>query len=94
MALIGDFDREITATTREIDARAKTDERVTVLCQLPGVGRYTAMLIIAEVGDVSRFPPPDTCAPGRGSRRPSAAPTARRAWGTSPTRAPPRCAGR
>ncbi len=56
MALIGDFDREITATTREIDARAKTDERVTVLCQLPGVGRYTAMLIIAEVGDVSRFP--------------------------------------
>ena len=28
MSLIGDFDREITATTREIDARAKTDERV------------------------------------------------------------------
>ena len=28
MALIGDFDREITATTREIDARAKADERV------------------------------------------------------------------
>ncbi len=56
MSLIGDFDREITATTREIDARAKTDERVPVLCQLPGVGRYTAMLIIAEVGDVTRFP--------------------------------------
>ena len=28
MALIGDFDHEITATTREIDARAKADERV------------------------------------------------------------------
>ena len=27
MSLIGDFDREITATTREIDARAKTDDR-------------------------------------------------------------------
>ena len=27
-----------------------------MLCQLPGVGRYTAMLIIAEVGDVARFP--------------------------------------
>jgi len=56
MSLIGDFDREITATTREIDARAKADERVPVLCQIRGVGRYTAMLIIAEVGDVKRFP--------------------------------------
>ena len=34
MALIGDFDRELAATTREIDARAKTDERVNVLCQI------------------------------------------------------------
>ena len=56
MSLIGDFDREITATTREIDARAKADDRVPVLCQIRGVGRYTAMLIIAEVGDVKRFP--------------------------------------
>ena len=44
MSLIGDFDREITATTREIDARAKADERVKTLCQIRGVGRYTAML--------------------------------------------------
>ena len=56
MSLIGDFDREITATTRDIDQRAKTDERVPVLCQIPGIGRYTAMLIIAEIGDVRRFP--------------------------------------
>ena len=56
MSLIGDFDREITATTREIDARAKADKRVKTLCQIRGVGRYTAMLIIAEVGDVTRFP--------------------------------------
>ncbi|PWU24071.1 MAG: hypothetical protein C5B48_07530, partial [Candidatus Rokuibacteriota bacterium] len=27
-----------------------------VLCQIRGVGRYIAMLVIAEVGDVSRFP--------------------------------------
>lgn len=56
MSLIGDFDREITAITREIDQRAKTDKRVEVLCQIRGVGRYTAMLVIAEVGEVSRFP--------------------------------------
>jgi transposase len=56
LSLICDFDREITATTTEIDARAKADERVSVLCQIRGVGRYTAMLVIAEVGDVKRFP--------------------------------------
>jgi len=56
LSLIGDFDREIVATTREIDQRAKTDERVKLLCQIRGIGRYTAMLIIAEVGEVKRFP--------------------------------------
>jgi len=56
IALICDFDREIEATTKEIDQRAKADDRVPVLCQIRGVGPYTAMLIIAEVGDISRFP--------------------------------------
>jgi transposase len=56
LALIGDFDREITQTTGEIDQRAKADERVKLLCQIRGIGRYTAMLIIAEVGEVKRFP--------------------------------------
>ena len=71
MALIGDFDREITATTREIDARAKADERVKTLCQIRGVGRYTAMLIIAEVGDVKRFPTArhSVCVGGAGADR-------------------------
>jgi Transposase IS116/IS110/IS902 family len=41
--------------TGEIDALAKHDDRVDVLCQLRGIGRCTAMLVIAEVGDVSRF---------------------------------------
>ncbi len=56
LALISDFDREITQTTSEIDQRAKADERVKLLCQIRGIGRYTAMLIIAEVGEVKRFP--------------------------------------
>jgi transposase len=54
--LIGDFDREVTNTTSEIDQRAKTDERVKLLCQVRGISRYTAMLIIAEIGEVKRFP--------------------------------------
>ena len=56
LSLIDDFDREITVTAQEIDALAKADDRVPVLCQIRGVGRYTAMLIIAEVGDITRFP--------------------------------------
>jgi transposase len=65
LSLIDDFDREITDTSMEIDKRAKADERVAVLCQIRGVGRYTAMLIIAEVGDVHRSPaPPSVCVGG------------------------------
>ena len=57
MSLIGDFDREIDATTREIDGSApRPTSASSVLCQIHGVGRYTAMLIIAEIGDVTRFP--------------------------------------
>jgi transposase len=55
LALIADFTREIDATSREIDARAKEDPYVEVLCQIRGVGRYIAMLVIAEVGDIHRF---------------------------------------
>jgi transposase len=56
LSLIEDFDREINQTTTEIEQRAKLDDRVEMLTQIRGVGRYTAMLIIAEVGDIHRFP--------------------------------------
>ena len=64
LALICDFDREIGVATGEIDALAKHDARVDVLCQIRGIGRYTAMLVIAEVGDISRFARRASCAPG------------------------------
>jgi transposase len=56
LALVAAFDREIDATAKEIEQRASDDPYVDVLCQIRGVGRYIAMLVIAEVGDVSRFP--------------------------------------
>lgn len=56
LSLIGDFDREIDQTSAEIDQRAKADPYVEVLCQIRGIGRYIAMLVIAEIGDISRFP--------------------------------------
>jgi transposase len=56
LSLIADFDREIDQTSAEIDQRAKADPYVEVLCQIRGIGRYIAMLVIAEVGDIGRFP--------------------------------------
>ncbi len=56
LSLIDDFGREIEITSAEVDSRARADDRVAVLRQIPGVGRYTAMLLLAEVGEVSRFP--------------------------------------
>lgn len=56
LALLEDFDREIDVAGKDIDRQAKADDRVKLLCQIHGIGRYTAMLIIAEIGDVRRFP--------------------------------------
>jgi transposase len=55
LRLIRDFDREIDALAGEIDQCAKADPRVKTLCQIKGIGRYTAMLVIAEVGEIERF---------------------------------------
>ncbi len=39
----------------ELHARAKADPRVKVLRALPGVGEFTALVMLAEIGDISRF---------------------------------------
>jgi transposase len=56
LALIADFTREIDRTSEQIDRCARQDPYVDVLCQIRGIGRYLAMLIIAEIGDITRFP--------------------------------------
>jgi transposase len=35
---------------------AKADPRVKVLTTLPGVGQFTALMMLAEIGDITRFP--------------------------------------
>jgi len=39
----------------ELHAHAKADPRVKVLRTLPGVGEFTALVMVAEIGDISRF---------------------------------------
>jgi transposase len=41
---------------RQIAALAKPDPRVQALMALPGIGKLTAMTVVAEIGDIRRFP--------------------------------------
>ena len=50
----------------EIAALAKPDPRVQALMALPGVAKLTAMTLLAEIGDIGRFPTAASCAPGPG----------------------------
>jgi transposase len=40
----------------ELHVRAKADPRVKVLRTLPGVGEFIALVMLAEIGDIARFP--------------------------------------
>jgi transposase len=46
----------IARLERQIAALAKPDPRVQALQVLPGIGKLTAMTLVAEIGDVGRFP--------------------------------------
>lgn len=56
LALIDAVATPIQRVQREILALAKPDPRVDALRTLPGVGLLTAMTLLAEIGDISRFP--------------------------------------
>ena len=40
----------------ELHQHAKADPRVKVLTTLPGVGEFTALVMLAGIGDITRFP--------------------------------------
>jgi transposase len=55
LGLIDALQGRIDRLDWEIHQCARSDPRVKVLTQLPGVGPFTALVILAEIGDVSRF---------------------------------------
>jgi transposase len=55
LGLIDALDAVVDRLDWEIRQRARSDPRVKILAQLPGIGPFTALVILAEVGDVSRF---------------------------------------
>ena len=55
LGLISALQERIDRLDWEIRQRARSDPRVKVLTQLPGIGPFTALVILAEIGEVSRF---------------------------------------
>lgn len=55
LALIDALQQPIGRLGWEVHQRAKAGPGVKVLTQLPGVGPFTALVIVAETGDVARF---------------------------------------
>ncbi len=55
LALIDALQQPIDRLDWEVHQRARTEPAVKVLTRLPGIGPFTALVILAETGDVSRF---------------------------------------
>src|SRR5258707_830659 len=55
LALIDAVQVPIGRVDAEVRQRARSDPRVKILAQLPGVGTFTALVILAEAGDITRF---------------------------------------
>lgn len=56
MAVMEHYDELIRQMDREIWKRGRTDPAVQRLMTIPGIGQLTAQVILAEVGDMKRFP--------------------------------------
>src|SRR5260221_248373 len=55
LALIDALQVPIDRLDAEVRQRARSDPRVKILTQLPGVGTFTALVILAEVVDITPF---------------------------------------
>ncbi len=56
LSVLEKLGEEIKAVSKRIIASAREDKEVTLLITIPGVGYYSALLILAEIGDINRFP--------------------------------------
>jgi transposase len=55
LALMDALQQPIDRLDLEVRQRAKADPQVKVLTQLPGVSPLTALVLLAEIGDITRF---------------------------------------
>ena len=67
--LIEVYDREIVMLERDIHRHLGQHSGYQAVQAINGVGRTIAAILVAEIGDVARFPSHATCARGPGSPR-------------------------
>ena len=53
--LIDSYDRQIENQNLQLREKARSDARARWLMTIPGIGEYSAMLLLAEIGDIGRF---------------------------------------
>lgn len=54
--LIEIFNKTIDETQKEIEALSKDNPSAMLLTSIPGISYYSALMIMAEIGDIRRFP--------------------------------------
>jgi transposase len=52
---LNNFDSQVKELEAEVAKTAKADYDCKLLCTIPGVGSYTALMVKSEIGDISRF---------------------------------------
>jgi transposase len=55
LALTGALESVTGRLDAEVRSHARSDPRVKSLTRLPGVGPFTALVLLAEIGDITRF---------------------------------------
>jgi transposase len=56
LSVIDDLDRQIAPIERELRPLAHANEQVRLLMTIPGVAELLGLTLLAEIGDISRFP--------------------------------------
>lgn len=58
LSILSDFKAQIKGVTEIIKEKAKENPQALLLTSIPAISYYSALLIITEIGDISRFPTP------------------------------------
>jgi len=59
LRLLDGYSQEIQKQNLQLSEKAKQDKRVQWLTTIPGIGECSAMMLLAEIGDIGRFHGPD-----------------------------------
>jgi len=56
LRLLDGYSEEIQKQNLQLSEKAKQDPRVEWLLTIPGIGECSAMMVLAEIGEIARFP--------------------------------------